>query len=307
MKQLTLLFFIFLISCGGGPKGKTLAEVGDKRITEGDLEFLSGINPGMASQLATPFGKKQVVDNLVEYELLYQAALKKGTQNDLRVKAKLDLYRKVIVGKEFVDREIENEARKYYDEHKNEFEQLRLAHLMIRYATPANLKQRGKEGEKRRTEQEALELANKTKARTDGGEDFAKLTQELSDDPVTKDQGGDLGFASKTEKRLERRGFAPLLEKAFTMKVGEVAGPIKTGEGYHLLKLTEPAGVRSFEEVKNQITFRIREEARNKILAELKQKIKVAYAKELTPEPPKAPESKVPEIPPAAPKPETNQ
>ena len=65
-------------SCSG--KGKMLVTVNGTTITESDLDFLSTINPRLKMQLNTPFGKKQILDNMVEQELLYQAALKRGLQ-----------------------------------------------------------------------------------------------------------------------------------------------------------------------------------------------------------------------------------
>ncbi|MBI2341901.1 MAG: hypothetical protein HYU98_04130, partial [Deltaproteobacteria bacterium] len=117
--------FLFAVSCGGG--GNTLVSVNGKNITENDLSFLSTLNPRIKAQIATPFGKKQILDNLVEQELLYQAALKKGLQRDSGVKAKMELYKKVVIGQSYIESELKESAKKYYDEHKDEFEKLQLA------------------------------------------------------------------------------------------------------------------------------------------------------------------------------------
>jgi peptidyl-prolyl cis-trans isomerase D len=98
------------------------------------------------------------------------------------------------------------------------------------------------------------DAAVKTKAegifkRAEGGEDFAKLAKEFSQDPGSAAQGGDLGFA-------ERKVYVgPFADAAFSMKVGEIRGPVKTQFGYHILKLDEiqPPAVKTFDESKAEL------------------------------------------------------
>lgn len=276
-------------NCGGSniSSGKTLINVNGEKITEGHLGFLATLNPNIARQTATPFGKKQLLDNLVEQELFYQAAKKEGLHRDTKVQAKIDLYRKVILAQSFVESQAEKEAKQYYDEHKAEFERVGLAHIMIRFATPEEMKaaQKAKKpAAKMRAEQEALKLANQVTERLNKGEKFEGVAKQFSEDELTKDKGGEMGFVSKSDPRFAMRGFQPLLEKAFTMKVAEIAGPIKTTAGYHVLTVTKPSEQAGFEEVKDQLAFRQRGEIKNKILAELKAKGKIVYAEELKPE-----------------------
>src|SRR5271155_2501548 len=82
--------------------------------------------------------------------------------------------------------------------------------------------------------------------RAEGGEDFAKLAKEFSQDPGSAVQGGDLGWA-------ERKVYVgPFGDAAFGMKVDEISGPVKTQFGYHILKLDgiQPTKVKSFDESK---------------------------------------------------------
>ena len=98
------------------------------------------------------------------------------------------------------------------------------------------------------------DAAVKTKAegilkRVQGGEDFAKLAKEFSQDPGSAAQGGDLGFA-------ERKVYVgPFADAAFSMKVGEISGPVKTQFGYHILKLDgiQPPAVKSFDDSKAEL------------------------------------------------------
>ncbi|MBI4223903.1 MAG: peptidylprolyl isomerase [Deltaproteobacteria bacterium] len=299
MKKIFLLLGLALTACNGAnvSSGKTLVDVNGEKITEGHLEFLAGMNPGIARQMATPFGKKQILDNLVEQELLYQAARRDGIHRDPATQAKIDLYKKVIIAQTYVEAQADREAKKYYEANPAEFEQLKLSHILIRYASPEEIQKVKKKEPYHRTEPAALKLANAIYEKLTKGEKFETLAETYSEDPLTKGRGGDFGPVAKNDPRLVRRGFAPLVEKAFAMKVGEFAGPIKTTGGYHLLTLTAPAQVIPFEEVKNQLVFRKTREMRDQLLNQLKEKGKVVYADELKPTEPAATEGAAKEAP----------
>jgi parvulin-like peptidyl-prolyl isomerase len=153
---------------------------------------------------------------------------------------------------------------------------LKLSDITIKFATPEEMKNAAK-GEKIRTEQEALKVAEEAKARIDKGEAFAKVAQDLSDDQPSKGRGGDLGAGSKNDKRLEPRGMGPGLEKAFELKVGEVAGPIKTDKGYHVITVTRGIEVEPFDEAKQSILMKTGNESRTELLAKLKKDSKIVY------------------------------
>jgi peptidyl-prolyl cis-trans isomerase SurA len=73
------------------------------------------------------------------------------------------------------------------------------------------------------------------------GGDFAALARRYSDDPGTRDLGGELGWV--------RRGtMVDAFERvAFSMRPGEISNPIETGYGYHIIKVekVQPAEVQA--------------------------------------------------------------
>jgi peptidyl-prolyl cis-trans isomerase D len=102
----------------------------------------------------------------------------------------------------------------------------------------------------------AREKAEQLATRAKGGEDFATLATENSDDPGSKGQGGDLGWAT-------RESFvASFSEALFAMAPGEVRGPVQTQFGYHVIRLEEvdAAHQRSFEEVRDELEGDFRRE-----------------------------------------------
>lgn len=106
------------------------------------------------------------------------------------------------------------------------------------------------------------------------GADFAELAVQHSEDQGTARNGGDLGFF---ERRMMVKEFD---ETAFNLLPGQVSGVIKTGYGYHIIKVTERKPYPSFEEDKENLK-RIYKNTRyerdyNKLTADLK--VKYQYA-----------------------------
>ena len=91
-------------------------------------------------------------------------------------------------------------------------------------------------------------------AQAKAGKDFAQLAKQFSQDPGSADKGGDLGWA-------DRNSFVkPFADALFSMKVGDMVGPIKTPFGYHIIKLDEiqPGKARTFEEARPELEAEMR-------------------------------------------------
>ncbi|MCZ0951712.1 MAG: SurA N-terminal domain-containing protein [Rhodospirillaceae bacterium] len=84
-------------------------------------------------------------------------------------------------------------------------------------------------------------------ARLDAGEAFEDLAVEVSEDPGTSGQGGDLGWLS--------RGTGAFQDAVFDMELDEVRGPVKSEFGYHIIRLDEirEGEVRTFDAVREEL------------------------------------------------------
>jgi peptidyl-prolyl cis-trans isomerase D len=137
----------------------------------------------------------------------------------------------------------DDELFEYYEANPEEFtqeEQIQARHILLQVGGD-------------RTEQQAEEQMLAIRDRLEAGEDFATLATELSDDPGSKAQGGDLGFFGRGQMIGEFE------EAAFSAVPGEVVGPVKTNFGYHLIQVEErrDAGRSSFAEAQEQIRSRL--------------------------------------------------
>ena len=101
----------------------------------------------------------------------------------------------------------------------------------------------------KKTEEEKKELSLKTKARLNDGEDFAKVASEVSEDLLTKDKGGDLGW-------LEAKNIPETIRaKAIELEAGEISTIINTKDSFYIVKADEVEAekYKPYEEVRAKL------------------------------------------------------
>lgn len=317
MKSLSFLLLLAFVACSsnsstqplptGDPlseieQGKEIAKVGGKVIREGYLNVLAKINPRLQAQMENPMAKKQLVDNLLEQEMMYEESVKRGIDREKEVTQKAALYKRVIIAQALLEDELEKKAKEYYEKNKeNEFAKVEVSHIQF------NFKQTSEKPDDKKKEpaptaaekQSALAKAKEVKAKIASGADFAKMVEEYSDDKISKKKAGSMGAVSKNDKRLARRGMDKAAEMVFKMKKGEVSDPVESKKGYHLLTVTADPQVTPFEEALKVIRFQIQKEVKDGLLVNLKKEYKIVYLDKTLEKPVEAP--KTPEL--TAPKP----
>lgn len=134
----------------------------------------------------------------------------------------------------------EDDLRKAYSEDIARFstpEQRRASHILINLpATAAE-------------QQQTLATIEAIRTQAASGADFAQLAKQHSQDVGSSGNGGDLGL-------IERGLFHPEFERAaLALKAGEVSKPVRTKDGYHLIKITalKPEVRKPFAEVREVI------------------------------------------------------
>jgi peptidyl-prolyl cis-trans isomerase D len=159
-----------------------------------------------------------------------------------------------LVAKDFAPKVADAEVETYYTEHVKEFEtprQLQASHLLVRVPDTGGSA----------AEDQARDKVAAAIKRARAGEDFAKLARELSEDPGSKERGGDLGWVAPGV-------MVPQFEQAlFALKKGEVsAEPVRTPFGFHAIKVMDvrDGSRKPLKEVAQQIRDRLATAAADK-------------------------------------------
>src|SRR5262249_52768507 len=158
--------------------------------------------------------------NIVDLLTLSNEARAKKLDQKFDVQLKMDQALAQAMFQQLGDATPDDAAMKaYYDQHKNEYEQTKAKHILIRYkGSQVPLKP----DQKDLTEEEALAKAKDLRAKIVAGGNFAELAKTESDDAGTAPNGGDLGSFGKGR-------MVPAFEQAaFSAKPGEVTEPVKT-------------------------------------------------------------------------------
>lgn len=218
--------------------------------------------------------KEQVLDKLITEELLTQKAIEKGIEIDEEqiekmysdFQAQLEnneelkkFYDENNIDEAFIKKQMKMEL--YVDEYKEDlFEELELNDeakinkLLEEY--PIEVKASHILIQDEVTAKDVLE-------RVKQGESFADLAKQYSEDPGSKDKGGDLGYF--------RRGvMVPAFEKtAFSLEVGEISDLVKTDFGYHIIKVED---IKNFQDLKAEIQDENQlEEEKNSVIEGVKE------------------------------------
>lgn len=229
--------------------------------------------------------RKEAMDEMVEQELIRQAAEAKGIRvSGEQIDAALaelsepfktpeeftrriqsegftaDSYRehvgRMIAAKQYLDgirasvaTVSDEELETYYRDNEHRLtlpEQVRVRHILLTW------KPMGTTDDRATIRKQMAPILERARA----GEDFAALARQYSDDSATAQNGGDTGL-------FHRGQMVPAFEAvAFALQPGEISEPVETPFGVHILRLEEHKEARllPLDEVREQLREHIREE-----------------------------------------------
>jgi peptidyl-prolyl cis-trans isomerase C len=249
-----ILFAPGAVAQGGGADD-ILVQNSLAKVTRGDYEVeLLRLPPDMRAGFAN--SGKRVYDLLTRLLLtksLAAEARKAGLDKDPEVQRRLALeVDRVQAGLEIA--RIEEEAGRSFDFRRPQLEaRAREIYLVNRdkYRVPEQVSASHILFDtKKHTPEEALKLAQDTRARILAGADFNALAKEISEDPSALRNEGHLDYFDKAQMD------PAFSNAAFALKnVGDVSEPVRSTFGYHLIRFEgrRPASVRPFEQVKDSI------------------------------------------------------
>jgi peptidyl-prolyl cis-trans isomerase C len=251
-------------------KGAYLARIDNTNITQADFDSEFQALPDYARQMfADAAGKEKFLNEIINKELIYKEALKKGVDKSPEFNKKVEDFRKLTLVSQVFEKEIlakagvpDQEIKDYYEKNKNDFvvaKELRASHILVK------------------TEGEAGKVLERLKK----GEKFDAIARAVSIDTGSAKNGGDLGFFKKGQ-------MVPEFERgAASLNVGEItSSPVKTQFGYHIIKVTDKKAGEPipYEKIHDLISQKLSGEKQRAVfdayMAELKKSHKVEINRE---------------------------
>lgn len=244
-------------AAGAQQASKVVARVNGVDITEADLA-VAAADPALQLPNIPEEQKRELLTSyLVDLKLGAKAAEAAKVGDNPDFARKLAYTKDKTLLDEYLDQESRKAvtpeaAKKLYDETAKTMtpeQEVHARHILV----------------------ENEEDAKKAAARVKGGEDFAKVANELSKDPGSKSDGGDLGFFTK-DRMVE-----PFAEAAFKLEPGQVSDPVKSQFGWHVIKVEEKRNkpVPSFEEMKDQVNAYLERKAQQDLIVGLRKNAKI--------------------------------
>ena len=235
---------------------KVLAKVDGIEITDTDVEVaLEDLGPTLPQQIQGPQRDAYVLDYLIDLKLVAKKADAEKMGVDADVVRRMAYYHdkvlmESLLGKAAKDGATDQAMKKVYDEaaaKQKPEDEIHARQILVE------------------TEDEAKAALKRVK----GGEDFAKVADEVSKDPGSK--GGDLGWFTK-DRMVPEFG-----EAAFKLTPGQISDPVKSQFGWHVIQLQEKRQKQfpAFEEVKAQVAQYVAQKSQTELIMKLREGAKI--------------------------------
>jgi len=228
-----------------------ISQAGDWKLTFADMERIVSYYPEEQRALILQDPKKlmTLARRLTQAKVLSDKAYAEGFYERLDIREQLKINEQDKLSLAYVQEKVvknlsvsDEDVRLYYRSHKDDYkvpDQIKVRHILLR------LRKNADEEVVQQTRRRAEDILKKAKA----GEDFAVLAAAFSEDPGSRDSGGDLGWVVRSK-------LDPTFAKAaFAAEKGQVVGPVRSAYGFHLLKVEDrrPARQLPYEAVAERI------------------------------------------------------
>lgn len=257
-----MLRAIIVFICTGAfftAHAQVIAKVGTSEITQKELDEKYAL---IQEQLIDVPDKKTLLNDLISFEIGVQEAYKRGLDKDPIIKDRMrqELY------KGFIERELgpkvakitvtDAEMKDYYAR----YPEVRTSHIMIEIRPDATPQQKA---QARAHAKEIYATVLK------GGRKFEDLVKLYSDDVMSKNNGGDIGW----QTRLTH--YPSLYRTAVRLKMGQVSNIVETPFGLFIMKLT---GKKNFADTdKSMLRLAVQEEKKKRLFDSFVQSVRSKY------------------------------
>lgn len=240
--MLRAIFVVVLVSCALAAVGQKkkrerqkepviLFRINEREIPADEFVYLYNKNHQSKPDEYTASDINEYLNLFVKFKLKVEEARQRGMDTTSDFLSEYNTYRNELIKPHLPDNRIlDSLVAQAYERMK---EEVRASHLLISVRTDA-------------APEDTLAAFNKItmlKTRALNGEDFGTLAMEFSDDPSAKSNQGDLGYFTALQMVY------PFETAAYQTKVGDLAGPVRTQFGYHLIKVIDRQPARGEVEV----------------------------------------------------------
>jgi len=233
-------------------ESKTAATVNGVAIPQARMDMR--IKAAMAQgQPDSPDLRNSVREDLINLEILSQAASKKGLNKHTEVIQQIEITKQSILANAFVQdyiktHPISDEALKQEFDRINKQrgnKEYKVSHILLK------------------SEDEAKAVIEQLKTGK-----FEDIAMEKSMDPGSSVKGGDLGWA------VPGNFVKPFSDAMVTLNKGQISAPVQSQFGWHVIKLEDARDVKvpAFEEVKPNVTQHMQQQLIQQAIAELRSK-----------------------------------
>ncbi len=242
---LLLLMMVFTAACERRPQapaseaGIVIAKIDGQEITDRDfLGLVDLVQERTPLKLSTHPQKKDLLEQAINLQLLYEEGIRKGLQNKFQFRAKIaDVYLDQMI-KEVRDSIADEQIRAEYLRDPKKYDKVSARHIFFSLPEGRGSDENFREGQRRK----ALSILEELKSKPDS---FPAIARQHSQDRSAR-QGGELGFF--TREQMEKS----VSDAAFALKnVGDLSPVIRSNYGYHVVQLTGDR--RGFDHHKEEI------------------------------------------------------
>ncbi|RAU83803.1 peptidylprolyl isomerase [Pontibacter arcticus] len=202
-------------------KEPAIATLGTQPISATEFRYVYEKNNGDNEDA---YSKQSITDYLnlyTNFKLKVLEAEKNGLDTTMAFKRELEGYKEQLAQPYLTDKSVTDQlVKEAYERLKQE---INASHILIGLPNDA-------------APQDTLAAYNQVLAlreRALGGEDFAKLAREFSQDPSAAENGGNLGYFTSMQMVY------PFEDAAYKLNEGDVSMPVRTRFGYHLIKVND--------------------------------------------------------------------
>jgi len=233
-------------------KSASAATVNGVSIPQARLDMR--VKAAMAQgQPDSPELRNAVRDELINIEVLAQAANKKGLNKQAEVVQQIELSKQTILASAFVqdyvkshpisDDVLKQEYDKINQQRGNK--EYKVSHILVK------------------TEDEAKAVVEQLKKSK-----FEDVAMDKSQDPGSSVKGGDLGWA------VPSNFVKPFADAMVALNKGQMSAPVQSQFGWHIIKLEDSRDMKvpAFEEVKPNLTQHMQQQLVQKAIAEQRAK-----------------------------------